>query len=379
MKKINITVVHLMDLVSYPPVLSLIQILLKRGYSVNLISIGVKNAPNTILEHPNFKYTDISIKNGKGVMSKLKREIYRRNIARKATIEYMKNSDFLWTTTDISVRCLGKLCLKYKHIMQLMELEKWYPYVIGLNYPRFPLYKYSQAAWKNVVPEVNRAHIQKIWWNLQETPIVLPNKPYNYKIVERNIKNNQVFESMKKENRKVVLYLGIIAPDRNIELFAETISKIDNQYCLYIAGRVDNSMKKEFDLLLDKFKCVQYLGNFKAPQHLELLEYADIGLTPYYITKKHQFISPLNIEYCAPNKIFEYAAYGIPMIGTDVMGLRQPFEKYNIGICCENFSIDEILSALKTIDKNYMEMKQNCYTFFNSVNLEQIIEKIILN
>lgn len=377
MKKKNITIVHLMDLVSYPPVLSLIQVLLNKGCSVNLVSIGVENAPINILEHPNFEYTDILIKKGKGVISKLKREINRRNIAKKATIEYMKTSDILWTTTDISVRCLGKLCLRYKHIMQLMELEEWYPYVVGLNHPKFPLYKYSQAAWKNVVPEINRAHIQKIWWNLPETPVVLPNKPYNSKIEQHTIQNNQVFENMKKEKRKVVLYLGIIAPDRNIELFAEAISQIDNEYCLYIAGKVDGTMEKQFQILMDKYKCIQYLGNFNAPQHLELLDYAYIGLTPYYITKEHQFISPINIEYCAPNKIFEYSAYGIPMIGTDVMGLRQPFEKYDIGVCCEKFSVEEILNALKIINKNYTQMKKNCYNFFDSVNLDKIVENII--
>ena len=31
----------------------------------------------------------------------------------------------------------------------------------------------------------------------------------------------------------------------------------------------------------------------------------------------------LNALYCAPNKIYEYAGCNIPMIGTDVLGLKR--------------------------------------------------------
>ena len=47
------------------------------------------------------------------------------------------------------------------------------------RYFKIPIKKYTQSAWKTVVPELNRAYIQKIWWDLEKTPVVLPNKPFS--------------------------------------------------------------------------------------------------------------------------------------------------------------------------------------------------------
>ena len=38
------------------------------------------------------------------------------------------------------------------------------------------------------------------------------------------------------------------------------------------------------------------------------------------------------------------------MIGTDVLGLREPFEKYNIGVCCKDLKPETIIEAIKYVD-----------------------------
>lgn len=87
--------------------------------------------------------------------------------------------------------------------------------------------------------------------------------------------------------------------------------------------------------------------------------------------------SVINALYCAPNKIFEYAGSNVPMIGTDVLGLREPFEKYNIGVCCDSLDEEVIIDAIKLVDENHEVMKKNCRKFFDSVNLDEIVERII--
>lgn len=73
----------------------------------------------------------------------------------------MENCDLLWTTTDSTVRDLGKLVFKYKHVMQMMELIEDIPLIPGLPYIQSNLKQYAKKAYKVVVPEYNRAHIQK--------------------------------------------------------------------------------------------------------------------------------------------------------------------------------------------------------------------------
>jgi len=373
----RIVVVHLMDLVSYPPVLSLVENLLNNNKKVYLISYGTKKAPSKITDNQNLKMYEVPTPKGKGVVSKLFRDYFRRLYTKNVVKKLMRKADILWTTTDISVRSLGNLVLKYKHVMQLMELEESYPYIVGLKYPRFPLKKYAQKAWKTVVPEINRAYIQKTWWELEKTPIVLPNKPYS---IDLSIRDDHIIKAenkLKNESRKIVMYLGNLSSDRSLSMFAKALYELGEGYCLYIVGKIDDSEKNEFESLKKKYNNIEYLGYFTAPTHLNVLKHAYIGLLPYYPNSKHPFISPLNIQYCAPNKIFEYCAFGVPMIGTDVMGLKGPFERYNIGECCDFGDTNSIVKSIKTIEKNYSEISNNCRLYNKVFDLDEIVRDII--
>ena len=57
--------------------------------------------------------------------------------------------------------------------MQLMELVEYvpkFPLIPKKNLFKFNITKYAHHAWKIVVPEINRAYIQKVWWDLEKTP-----------------------------------------------------------------------------------------------------------------------------------------------------------------------------------------------------------------
>ena len=119
------------------------------------------------------------------------------------------------------------------------------------------------------------------------------------------------------------------------------------------------------------------MGFFNPPSHLHFLEYAYIGLLPYVTNYKSVVISPLNILYCAPNKIYEYAGYGVPMIGTDVLGLKQPFEKYNIGVCCKDLSPQTVAKKIAYVDLHHETMRKNCRKFYDDTDLDLIVNEII--
>ena len=65
------------------------------------------------------------------------------------------------------------------------------------------------------------------------------------------------------------------------------------------------------------------------------------------------------------------------MLGTDVPGLRQPFEKYNIGICKSKLDIDSIKDGILEIEKKYQIMSENCKLYYSSVNLDKIVNEIL--
>ena len=142
------------------------------------------------------------------------------------------------------------------------------------------------------------------------------------------------------------------------------------EYVFYIIGAAfSQSSKDMLEQLMQKYP-IEYLGAFNPPKHLALVKYAYIGLLPYKPINRGD-LSELNALYCAPNKIFEYAGYGVPMVGSDVLGLRNPFEQWDIGRCCDDGSLKSILEAIKFVDKNHESLERNCIAFFDSIDLKK--------
>lgn len=370
----EITIVELNKIAQFPPVQNLIRVLLKKGYKVNLIGQEVENISNDIKENYHFtSYETILYRKNISIFKRIINRIYMGFSANKTIKRCMETSDYLWISSMKSLGIVGKKASQYKTIVQLMELcqyaHRFY------NHFKLPVKEYAQNAWKVVVPEINRAYIQKVWWELVKTPVVLPNKPYILEYGEISGELDKKISIIKEEKRKVILYLGGIYDDRDFERYAKAISNMDG-YVLYIIGK---AFSIEGQRLIDKLQKeygVIYLGGFNPPKHLAFVQYATVGLLPYKTVKSGD-LSELNALYCAPNKIWEYAGFGVPMVGSDVLGLKQPFEKWNIGRCCDLNDEASIVRAIEEVDRNYDEMCKNCYKFYDSVDLEKIVSEIL--
>lgn len=368
------------NVMHYPPVLNLIECMLHNSYRVHLISCGQENLPDIILENELFSGFNIQTNTKKNVLVRIKNRIEYDKQFRNELIKEVNESDIIWTVNPRIIRALGETLKKYsnRHVMELMELlGDFYPLYQGDKKIGFDVKKYAKEAWKVVVPERNRAYIQKATWGLEKVPYVLPNKPYYFDAGTPTTDMLPVIEKLKNEKRKIIIYLGVFDPDRTFEEFAKAVEKMKDEFCLCLFGKCATPYKEEFESFCNRYECVKYMGFFNPPKHLHFLKYAHIALLPYFPGVSVGGTSVINALYCAPNKIFEYAGSNVPMIGTDVLGLREPFEKYNIGVCCDSLDEEVIMDAIKLVDKNHEVMKKNCRKFFDSVNLDEIVERII--
>lgn len=369
----TITVVEVNDITLYPPVQNIIKVLLDLGYRINLIGTNLDNISEDIKSAKNCNLVELGKFQSKLFIARWIHKLYLFKIVRKKVKYYMKDSEYLWTTSDGSIIAIKRLALNYKNIFQLMELTE-YGAVLGGKI-KIRLDKIAQKSWKTVVPEINRAYIQKAWWNLSKLSYVLPNKPYSLDYGETEPELEKAINVMKNDKRKIILYLGGLHSDRNFETYAKAISKMDG-YVLYIVGKAFSGDPSVLINKLTNDYGVVYLGFFKPPKHLALVNNAHIGLLPYMIAKTAS-TSILNALYCAPNKIWEYAGFGVPMVGSDVLGLKHPFEQWNIGRCCDLNDESSIINAIEEVDKNHDEMSQNCFKFYDSVDLEKIVSEIL--
>jgi glycosyltransferase involved in cell wall biosynthesis len=106
-----------------------------------------------------------------------------------------------------------------------------------------------------------------------------------------------------------------------------------------------------------------------APRHLEVTSHAHIGLA---------FYSPvsLNNVFCAPNKVWEYAGFGLPILGNNIPGLEATIGKHGAGLCVP-ISEDAIAQALAEIDRRYSDMSRRATGMYDEVSVEDIVDRVI--
>ncbi|MCJ0566812.1 glycosyltransferase [Enterococcus cecorum] len=372
----KILVAHLDDITVCPPVYTAVQLLLELGYNVTLITYNVDKLAVELSSNSKLECINLGRRvNPKNSIKKYYLRFKKRISIRKYFRDNINKFDIVWTTSEIGVREIGDILFSAKkHIMQLMELVDYVPLFGNHSLITFPIEKFAQKAYKVVVPEYNRAHIVKIRWNLDKLPNILPNKPYFTEVKNLSNKAIQIIEVLKNEKRKIILYQGGFTEDRRFEEFIEAIEQLGDKYVFYIMGKKNEYCEK----LLSKYPSIVYVGSLNPPEHLVVAKYAYIGVLTY-IPVKTAFYSELNALYCAPNKIYEYALHNLPMIGTDVPGLTNIFEKYNIGVSCKELTVNEIKNAIRKVDTNYEIMRSSCAKFYNDTNLIEIMREIIGN
>ena len=112
------------------------------------------------------------------------------------------------------------------------------------------------------------------------------------------------------------------------------------------------------------------------PYHLEITSWAYIGIL-IYKPVRGATTSPLNAVYCAPNKLYEYAMYGIPMIGNNVPGLKSSICDNTIGKIFEIMNEDSIIRTINEIERNYELYSSNAISFYQRTDNYNQIRSIV--
>ncbi|MBO7611910.1 MAG: hypothetical protein J6T23_06860 [Elusimicrobia bacterium] len=287
---------------------------------------------------------------------------------RKQVREYISKNkfDFFWIGSADTALAIGKKLLNFKYVFHVHELYDTVPYY------RRNLKIYMQKALKILVPEEIRAHIFRAWYQLKETPIVLPNKPYyhprkrNLEITDKTAK--EAFEKIPKGS-KIVFYQGGLSEKRDLKTIAKAIEEMGTPWCLAVQCPITKNAYYEDFFKNYKFYYIPYV---KAPKHLEITSNVDIGLVSY------SHIS-LNNEFCAPNKIWEYAGFGLPIIANDVFGLKEFSYKFKFGVCL-NFNKttkDDFKKILYELDNNSELYSRDSKLLYESIDITKTIMEVI--
>lgn len=369
----KVILIQVDSILGYPPTIALINELVNAGTQVTvLITVASDQLKEVLPQSVIIEKVGKEYSYKTSALTKLK-DLFavRKSIWRYIDTHYDEDT-LLWVMSNITLKHMGMKLLDYRYNLHLFELVEKVTYIgshwtFGLD-----LAKLAHYAHKVIVCEYNRAQITQAWLKLTELPLVISNKPVD-STFERNsdiTKSDEAKDLIKKlVNKKLILYQGVVDAERPIETIASAVEELSDDYVFMVMTGSDCSH-------LRKYSKTVILSYITAPYHLEVTSHAFIGIliyTPVYGT----FTSPLNSIYCAPNKLFEFSQFGIPMLGNDIPGLRYTISYNNMGCCIPSFSLENFKNAISNITVNYDVYSENAKKFYYNDKKSQIVKEAL--
>jgi glycosyltransferase involved in cell wall biosynthesis len=186
---------------------------------------------------------------------------------------------------------------------------------------------------------------------------LIPNSP----VVDRNA---AVDFPTSPFNGKIIFF-GNINPNHGLYICLDTIEQYQKQFkdkgvSLTIKGiitkpSIRNCILRKYQKLFDKGLLI--LDETYEPQDkiIEYLSNFSIGICFYDFNR----ISKNNFNYisCPSGKLFNYFAAGVPVIGTDILGLK-PVKDYSAGVLLKTLSTESIQQAIEDVRRNFIHYRK---------------------
>lgn len=289
-----------------------------------------------------------------------------------------KRYDYIWL--GVWDYALIKLILKIagykgKAIYQLNELE-------------FDQLKYCRKVDYVIVPDENRGWIAYFIGHLKNKPLLLPNIPFLPSSF--TFDNESEIDKIKKKysgtNDRLILYQGHIDYKKRCipELLTAISNLPENIRLVIMPGNYFNPINLQRIISdIETLKItdrVFIINSVKAPEHLMTVKKADLGIGLYSPTS-------LNQIYAAPNRLYEFTKFGIPVVLPNFpyfkyLGIKYPYAINTV----DPGSIKDITSTILKIfeEPNFTQGRNNAKKFTEAEgNYEQTFNnfwnKIISN
>jgi len=357
----RIIIVNKEILQNRPPVLSTLLSLSDLGHDVSIVCVDINEYWKKELAKRDIEYYIIPDKKKRDKISKIIEYLgFKRKVLSYLEEKVGDKHTFLWVIGGNTIYCLGDSLKRYNYILQIQELHE-----NDVSYQRV-FAKVINEAKAVFVNEYNRAILYQCWYNMKKRPYVIPNKPYF-------IDTNSTFDlslyvdadSLKRiKNSKVILFQGQIVSYRDLSPYIRAVKELGG-YQIVLLGN-EYGMVDKYRLLDDS---LIYIKRIPAPHYLGITALSHICLITY---DPHT----LNNAYCAPNKIFEYGAFGKPMIGNDIPGLKV-VEKHHAGLLVDEENIITIKDALVAIEHEYRAFSEGANLLYDSVDNYSTIASVL--
>ena len=202
-----------------------------------------------------------------------------------------------------------------------------------------------------VTAEIDRDYLKKLY-NCKNIEVV-KNLPGDCFINQQKANLKEIL--CLNENQKIFIYQGKFHAGRGVRLAIKWLKKIKDSVLVLIG---DGPMKKQYLDIAKEYNMEENVFFIDAVPYDQLSIFASnayIGLS---------LIQPISksYEHALPNKLFEYAVSGLPVICSNLKAMQQFISKYKNGIAIDHANEKEFIDAYKQISTNYDDYVLNQQT-----------------
>tara|TARA_B110000467_G_C18310812_1_gene477976 strand:+ start:93 stop:1157 length:1065 start_codon:yes stop_codon:yes gene_type:complete len=159
----------------------------------------------------------------------------------------------------------------------------------------------------------------------------------------------------------IFLYQGMLHKGRGIEQLLPLLNIFDDAHYVILG---DGPLRIELEKLSVKHEVQNRVHCLGSVPYSELMRYtasATIGFS---------LIEPISESYmhALPNKIFEYAAVGLPVIATDLPEMKTAISEFKLGYCVKFADKNALIDAIKKIlqQENISKTQPNPQLFWEA-------------
>lgn len=162
-------------------------------------------------------------------------------------------------------------------------------------------------------------------WYEENYNIIRPTVVLNVPTLSEKVKFNLFREKfLINSNQLIMIYQGDLSHGRGVDILLDAfLSRKNDDVVIVFMG--DGQLKKNIVNASEKCKEIFYHEFVDTKDVIKYTSSADIGVSLIENTC-------LSYYYCLPNKLFEYAMAGLPMIVSNVYEMKKIVDEYEMGI-----------------------------------------------
>lgn len=334
--------------------------------SYHLVESHLKGFPdygNVVNTHYYYKFNSINHFNSMSFVIKIKRYVWTLFYLIKAfffknTIVYTCDYQVLFIIFKLKKIVNHLNFILIYHQYELIDFDKK-----KIVYQNFK--KHASIIDLAIFPEINRLNyfVNEINFNPSKT-LLFPNTCITN---NENVTKHKILSNFNQDDI-IIAHIGNIGFNHFFTEIIDAFLKFNlpDNYKLIFIGKQSLELQKYIQH--NTFKNIYFFQEVPHNELSSIYNYIDCGLILYKPID-------LNFDYCAPNKLYEYWAHGVPVISHNLKGL-EGLIKDEFGYTTDfNYITKELfLQINKLSDKKREFIKQKFIEKFDVHNYQKILE-----